>query len=729
MGAKNNQILRIFGGMLAVFCLATPAHAKVAEAGNILASTPDKRQAPVLMDAVSMNYDKETATVTAEGKVEVIQGDSILLADKITYDQNSRVVRAEGHVSVLEGTGNVYFADALALTDDLQAGVIDNFRARLSDNSLFAAREAQKINQTVTKLKKAVYSPCKLCVDKKTGQETGNPLWQIAASKVRVDTADQKITYRNAFFEVYGVPVFYLPYFSHATPGADNKSGFLPPEYSVNRNLGAVVKVPYYYSISPDKDLTLIPYYISDEAPVLAMQYRQKFDAGSMEIFGSATRPDARDAAGNIIAGKTETRGHVRGNGQFSFADYWNWGFDVNRATDDTYLRRYEFGYDTILTSRLFVNRIKDRSYAVMQGLAFQDLQAAADPAQSPIVTPLIKAENETGPLWMGSRFFFSGDSRVILREKGTENRRVSATAGWRLPWVSAGGQVWEFNSSLRADAYSLSDVPQTVGPDFSGTVTRAIPQAELTWRYPLIAPVGGGSVMVEPFADAAISDRGVNDPRISNEDSQAFEFNDANLFSANRTPGLDVVEEGPRASYGLRTQYEWEPGKDIDLMLGQAWRDERADRSLALTTDPLAHTSDYVGRVGLSVAPLDVFYRFQADRDTLAFRRNEVSALFNHSIFNVSANYIELNDHPLLGTQREISATAGLNLTEDWTLTALGRRDLRNGGSMRQAGFGLLYKNECVNLITGVTRDYVRDRDIEPSTNYTVRLLLNNLK
>src|SRR5690606_8499367 len=102
-----------------------------------------------------------------------------------------------------------------------------------------------------------------------------DPLWQIKADHITVDKQEQQVSYEDAYFEIYGTPIIYMPYFSHATPGADNRSGFLMPEYAHSDNLGSVYKVPYYWAISPDKHATIVPIYTTDEGMVMGGEYRQ----------------------------------------------------------------------------------------------------------------------------------------------------------------------------------------------------------------------------------------------------------------------------------------------------------------------------------------------------------------------------------------------------------------------------------------------------------------------
>src|SRR5690606_15556502 len=100
----------------------------------------------------------KNSTVMATGKVEVTQGDTILLADTLIYDRQKDSMRAVGNVSMLEPSGHVYFAEQVELRNDIKMGVLQHFRARLSDNSLFAASHAKRTGDGNIELFKAVYS-------------------------------------------------------------------------------------------------------------------------------------------------------------------------------------------------------------------------------------------------------------------------------------------------------------------------------------------------------------------------------------------------------------------------------------------------------------------------------------------------------------------------------------------------------------------------------------------
>ena len=67
------------------------------------------------------------------------------------------------------------------------------------------------------------------------------------------DKKKKTIYYDNAVVKVYDIPIFYFPKLSHPDPTVDRRTGFLPPSFSDSKNLGAGLKIPFFWSLGPDK--------------------------------------------------------------------------------------------------------------------------------------------------------------------------------------------------------------------------------------------------------------------------------------------------------------------------------------------------------------------------------------------------------------------------------------------------------------------------------------------
>ena len=688
------------------------------------ADVPTPSRTPIYMEAEKLGYDRSHGVVVAKGKVEVVQGEYVLFADKITYNQKTNKVKAAGNISLLQPDGTVMFAEEMELQDDLKQGLINDIRLRMKDNAAFAAREAHRISETQTELTKAVFSPCKICVDDDGSDKA--PLWQLKADKVTIDEEEEQVSYRNARMEVLGVPVLYSPYFSHALPDASSKSGFLAPEYGSSSQLGTTARVPYYFALSPTMDATLTPRFTSEEGPVLEGEYRLRTDDGYFEFNGSATFPNRRDENGIEINGR-DFRGHLFARGQQQINDVWRWGLDIEHSSDDTYLERYGYGFQDLLTSSLDVERLDDRDYFRVRAIGFQGLEEEDDPDTTPLIVPAIDTHIESDALALNSRFYLDQNALFLTRRQGAETGRFSLTGGYRVPYTTDNGHAFEADASVRADAYSITerDESTSTGEPNEDTV-RVIPQLALSWRYPLVKQINNASLVLEPHAKLIVASNGNNPSVISNEDSLINEFSATGLFASNRFSGLDLVENGTRAIYGLRTQYQTASNGYINLTLGQEVQ-LAGERVFPSNLEGSSDRSDFVGQLAIDYAPFNIAYGFRMDDETLELHRNEVSGALDYRGLALSVDYVQLQNDPVLGTREEVSGVGSLQLTENWRVFANGQRNLTDNQTT-SAGAGFVYSNECVTVTTRMQRSFIRDRDIEPDVSYLIRLSLSNL-
>ncbi len=716
-----------------LYILLVSAGIFYAQAGSSYAQTEmEMGSEPVYIEAETFDYDENAKIVNAIGKVQVTQGERVVLSDELTYYLSENIVLASGSVRVLEKDGNVYFAEKIEFKDDLKEGVVRDFRARLSDGSLLASNTATRISEDVTKLAQAVYSPCKLC---KEDPEKA-PLWQFKAQEVTHDTAQEKMYYRDARLEVYGVPVAYTPYFSHPTPDAKRKSGFLTPTYRGSGSLGAAVETPYYYTFSDSMDATITPIFTTSEGVILFNEFRHLTESGYYQIRGSITYPDKRDDLGDRIADKKELRGHIDGFGYFNINEDWDWGFAVRRATDDTYLGRYGFAHEDTLTSTAYIEKTSGREYVMLRGLAFQGLRVDDDPDVTPFVLPVAAYSYESNQGYMGGRWFVDANMMALTRKLGADSNRATSTVGWRLPVKSIGGHFYELKTSVRGDVYSVNDYMFTneagAFDETDDPFTRLTPEIEMSWRYPLInrfATSSSGSYLtLEPRVSVLASPNEDDPQEVPNEDSQIVEFSDVNLFAANRYPGYDVIETGFRVNYGLGGTLYIDEKTFFDYLFGQNYHADDDSTFSALIGDMDDSMSDYVGRLAAKIGFINTSYRFRLMNDNFAARRNEVDTLFDFNPVTFSVDYDSFHDDFYLGDRKQIGLGTSWAINENWSVHASGQRDLSENGGLIYMGSGVTFQNECLAVISGINREFTRDRDIEPSTSFIVRVALKNL-
>ncbi|NNG05951.1 MAG: LPS-assembly protein LptD, partial [Inquilinus sp.] len=367
---------------------------------------------PIVFSADEVVVDDVLNLVIARGNVEIAQAGRVLTADTVTYNPRSQVVAAAGNIVLVEPSGEVIFADYAELDSTLAEGFIENIGVLFTDDSRLAADRGVR-HEGRTEVGRAVYSPCALCED----DPEKSPLWQLRAGRVIHDTEEQQITYRDAFLDLYGVPILYTPYFSHPDPSVDRQSGFLAPRFGSTSDLGPFGRLFYYWNMAPNQDATIETGLTRDAGPLLGLEYRHRFEAGQFIFDGSVNRSDRTDF--DAMAGATvipdQVRGHVFADGEMHLTEHWRTGISFNQASDDTYLDQFEISGDDVLNSRAYAEGFYGLDYASAQVLRFQDLRP--NTIDQPAVLPWLTYSHagEPGSV-LGGRWFAGASGLSLYR-------------------------------------------------------------------------------------------------------------------------------------------------------------------------------------------------------------------------------------------------------------------------------------------------------------------------
>jgi LPS-assembly protein len=687
----------------------------------------------VLFNADEVVYDDTFGLVTASGNVELAQGERIVLADRVTYNERTQVVTASGNVRLLEPSGDVVFAEYAELTDDLGQGFVDRIRVLMTDNARVAAAQGERTDDgRFLRLNRAVYSPCELCAS----DPTAPPLWQVKARRVVQDKQEQEVVYRDATLEMFGIPVLYTPYLSHPDPSVERQSGLLAPTFGLSSNIGQFVTIPYYWSISPDKDATFSPTFSTDDGLQLAGEWRQRFETGQIQLNGSIVNADRKeDSPAGPIVRENQWRGHLFGTGRFDLDDTWRTGFDVQHTTDESYLRRYNISTEDILTSRLFIEGFRSRNYAVMNAYRFQDLRPGIA-EREPTVLPLAEANllGEPGETF-GGRWSLDAGIVGLLRDNEQDTRRFSTVAGWEREFVADAGFVTTVSGTVRADLYYTSDLERTDlpgSPNTDETRLRLFPQAQVTTRYPMVRQIGSVEQLLEPVVSLTLAPGVKDDPAIPNEDSTEVELLPTNLFRPSRLPGVDRLDPGSRITYGVTNALYGAGGGRAELFLGQSYRFDSED-NFPVGSGLEEELSDYVASVRLSPNRyFDLRYNAQFDNDTFRPRVHDVTVSGGVPLLRGGGNYYyrdPLSENTTVDKREYLTTFVSSRFTPNWSVTLSQSRDFEAAGdSLLTTAAVLTYADECFTFQVVGKRDYTTRADLESGDTIYFRLVFKNL-
>jgi len=697
----------------------------MAGGAGLAVELPD-RDRPALLLADEVVYDEELGVVVATGNVEISQGNRVLLADSVTYNERTNTVTASGNVSIIEPTGDVFFGEFVELTDDLREGAIQSIRILLNDGSRLAAASAIRTEGNRTLMNRAVFSPCDLCEEDRMRA----PLWQIKAIKVVHDQEAQRIEYQDAWIEISGIPVFYTPYFSHADPTVERQSGFLAPNFSATDDLGLAIQPAYYWAIAPNEDLTLMPIITTKQSIVAMGEYRRRVSNGIFNVTLSATIADREDEeGGQTVIKEDQLRGHIDAFGRFDLTRNWRWGFDVERATDKTYMRLYDLSTARSLTSRAFAEGFYGRSYAAINAYAFQGTRDFDDNAEAPIVAPLMELHYLTEPGVSGGYYTFDASLMSLNRIDGRDSSRLSVAGKWTLPYIGPLGDTYRFTASLRGDGYWVnqvdphSDDPDPSGPTVDGFEGRIFPQLAFQWSLPLVRHVGDSHEVLEPIFSLIASPGGGNTGDIPNEDSQDFEFDETHLFDPDRFTGLDRVDSGTRVDYGFKWSSMENDGASMSVFFGQSIR-IAGGSAFGAGSGLRDDFSDVVGRIQVSpMEYVDLIYRFRVNVNGARFERNEVGFIIGPPAFNVAGAYTFIdgsgND---FGDREEVTGTISSQMSDTWSAFLVSRYDI-DASTFLTYGGGLTYEDECLLVRFSAIHNLYSDDENDPSTDFLLQL------
>ena len=315
---------------------------------------------------------------------------------------------------------------------------------------------------------------------------------------------------------------------------------------------------PYYHVISPSSDITIAPQFNTKVNPFLNIDYRKRFYSGVIDVRAGVTDDQDFTSGGDKFGPRT-ARSYILAAGQFDLGDHWTWGFTAEQASDKLIFEKYSvtdvftdrglYAADGgRLISQIDAVRQDQNSYLSIAAVSVEGLRPNDTQSTIPTVAPLIEGHFEPVGEILGGRLRIDGSAVVLTRnqspdldgEPGVDSRRATLGLDWRTTFTLANGlRIVPFIQG-RTDVYNLSNLEAPLASN--ATLTRAFGDVGAEVSYPLIRQSPSATWILEPLAQIAIGPNVKLDPRIPNEDSQVWQFDETNLFDVNRSPGYDLL-------------------------------------------------------------------------------------------------------------------------------------------------------------------------------------------
>ena len=661
---------------------------------------------PIGFEADNVVVDQADGSLFATGNVELKQANNTLRADEVTYYRNQNKAIARGNVVHIDGDGTVTNAAIMEIDTEFSHILAETIISNFTTGEWLSADQADRIAGDRGIFDASRFTPCKC--DFLNGER---PLWDIKASQSVRNEKTQTITHYNMRMSVLNVPVGYLPFLSHPDWTVRRRSGVLTPSFIISSDLGFTPSIPYYQIIDETSDVEFTTYKYQYRGLGVKSRYRKLWDRAELNATIYTANVETYKKNRELVGAVDATYASRIGNG-------WDIRANLRRASQDTFMRRYDFNDDTSLKSTISATRTIDNRYYRVEASDRQSLLASDKTLNEPTVLPSIFYE-KTEKGWRGNQKFRTELSAVQLdNDQGHDMARWSGifevVEDFDLPLGIA-----NYEANVSGNYYSIHTKPDSAATSL-GDISFVTPALSVGWRLPIAVVGANRTAIFEPQARLAFIGGKDRTSAIPNRDASDYRIDEANLFLLNRYQGKDYILPGTRADIGVSATTNDNFFGDVSGFFGVSRR-LSGKTSAGLNTDQGDKYSDYVASLTINPAnSLNLRWsgRLSSKDLTLNESKTSLSSALGTGSLSVTHNqlakaYFASSDDD----REELSASYSQSLIGGWRFSATQLWDLSYGKTRRKKSTAALSWNggvqDCLYVTINYEHDPVADRDV----------------
>ncbi len=645
-----------------------------------------------------INTDSQAITITSKytqieknqfakftGGVTLVTPTEAIIADQIELNRQNLLINAEGNIH-FQNTGIDVFASQLNASKAAGGTTLSDTSYQLTTNAGHGSAKTISVNQEgVLTLVDSSFTTC-------FGE---TPDWRINASEITINTADKQLEAYNAKFEVFDIPVFYIPYFTMPI-GDERHSGILYPNIKTSSNSGFEVSVPYYWNIAENFDATITPRYMSERGTQLNTEFRYLMGHQSGVIDVEYLNRDIK------LTQNEDPRYLARLQHVGTFSDRFRAYVDYTTISDDNYL--IDLDSEQYNSNDAYLYQIGELSYfgdSWSATVKLQDFEILGNHTPSYQTEPHIEL-SKSQALPFGNAVFnlYSEMTRFITEETDLPTaERYHVEAGITLPITRP---AWFLNSEVKIlqTTYRQDNIAAT--SLLEEKVSRTLPKVRIhggmNFDKTLTFDDKNYTQTLEPQLQYLY---------IPNKDQNAIGLYDTTslqddfdgLFRDRRFSGLDRIAEANQYSWGLTSRILDDQSQErLRLSLG---------RIVFINTDDTLLSNDPDANIEVSESALatevyakindnweftgDIQYNTKSNKTNKSqskidyqFSKNQTIQLNHRYTRNVSGSRLE-----------QLSLLSNVNIDPNWQIVGQITQDLQNKRSL-ESYLGVQYSSCC---------------------------------
>ena len=640
--------------------------------------------------ANEVKVDEFNETVEATGDAVAINEDNIRIkSNKLIYDKSKNFLEADGNVVVNDQANNTFFLDELNANDNFSIISGKAVRVRLHDDSRIVGSNFDKKDE-ISIVKNAEYTPC----TKENYLIKNCPGWKLKSNRIYHDNENKTIHYDHARIQLFNIPVFYLPYFSHPDPSVKKRSGFLMPTIQTDNQLGETFSIPIFFNISSNRDLTFTPNVQTAGNNFYNLDYRHLNDLLDLEINTSVDDNDDNTGTSNHLFFQSKI-----------FNSYGNLNTYLKTSNNDTYMRKNKINNLTVLKSGIEFDRETNDTFFSIETIGYKHLTLDSQQWEYLYPNIIYDINNIDNNIFEGN---VTLNNKLSFRKNLNENyvSLASSQLNWSNQKINKNlGFIFDNDANLRVASISIDEKSATDTDNI-----RFYPQFSSKITYPLFKSSSSFNQTVTPIIMPIIAPY--------NNYTEAQTVTNSNLFSRNRATSINEWESGPRINYGIEWFINSANGSDIKTVIGQNYRFNK------LSNDTTSEISDYFINSNINI-DLENYLdgSLIIDRDDMKIRSLNANSFnrIGNLIFAINYDYTSGKYN---SPAEQVAVGGKYELKNNLFIKFTGAKNIDTNKNIGYQ-YGVLYENDCLGIDFNYYRDLTKDRDIQESDGFSFTVVL----
>ncbi len=361
----------------------------------------------IIADTQTRQSLRDGNLYTLEGNVVIYYRRYIVHADHATYNDGTGRIDAQGHLMVDGGPDDEHFVASHGWVNVQQDtgdffDVVGTIGARKTARGRMVFTAPNPFTVTGREVMQLGRGHYRVVHGSMTSCRLPQPDWRILSHVIELNSGVAKTS--NGIFELFHVPVFYLPYVTHPV-GEQRASGILLPYYGFNNTYGQVVGTGFYVTLGRSADLTLATQYYSKRgfAPNGLFRYRGRGEDFVKFHFQSLLDHGLLEPNGTRL---NQGGADVIADGRYDLSP------DTRAVVDAEYLSSYVYrlafeeiyaiAIDSEVKSQLFVTREHRDMWASLRANRYQNFQNANITGDEVRILHLPQIDVEAADHWFG---------------------------------------------------------------------------------------------------------------------------------------------------------------------------------------------------------------------------------------------------------------------------------------------------------------------------------------